>query len=48
MVNAWYIKDNITNKDDPNHLDPPKYVSLDELKAKTGVVYWEVLFNCFY
>lgn len=40
MVQAWYLKENITDPQDPNHQDPPRYVSLDELKKKTGVLYW--------
>ena len=27
------------------HLSPPLYVNLDELKEKTGVLYWQVILS---
>ena len=43
MVQAWYIKENITDQTEPNHVDPPRYVAIDELKEKTGVLYYRVI-----
>lgn len=49
MVLAWYM--NATNEDQrlPHHLDPPQYIHLDELKKRSGVLYWKVIkdFNNF-
>lgn len=42
MVQAWYLRENITNQREPNHADPVEYVSLEDLKKKTGVLYWRV------
>ncbi len=43
MVNSWYMNNNDEeDQRSPRHLSPPKYVSLDELKEKTGVLYWKV------
>lgn len=46
MVQAWYLKaeDKIVEKKDPNHQDPPHYLDLDDLKKRTGVVYFNVSF----
>ncbi|XP_046911079.2 acireductone dioxygenase 1 [Dermatophagoides farinae] len=43
MVRAWYMNDN-DNEDQrcERHLSPPLYVNLDELKEKTGVLYWQI------
>ena len=43
MVKAWYMNSNdAEDQRTERHLDPPAYVSLDELKQKTGVLYWQV------
>lgn len=42
MVQAWYLKENITNPREPNHTDPAEYISMDELKKNTGILYWRV------
>jgi len=43
MVKAWYMNSNDSeDQRTERHLDPPQYVSLDELKDKTGVLYWEL------
>ena len=44
MVNAWYMNDNDSeDQRSPRHLSPPVYVDLDQLKSKTGVLYYKVL-----
>lgn len=44
MVKAWYMNSNDDSEDQRSerHLDPPQFVSVDELKEKTGVLYWEL------
>ena len=44
MVNAWYMNSNDETEDQRSerHLSPPQFLSLEELKAKTGVLYWQV------
>jgi len=43
MVNSWYMNNNDEeDQRSPRHLSPSKYVSLDELKEKTGVLYWKI------
>ncbi|XP_054167631.1 acireductone dioxygenase-like [Oppia nitens] len=43
MVNAWYIDDSLREpldesvKRSDRHLNPPEYLTLDELRRKTGV-----------
>lgn len=43
MVQAWYMNDN-DNEDQRSerHLSPPNYIDIDELKTKTGILYWNV------
>lgn len=46
MVRAWYMN----SHDDQDqrterHMDPPQFISLDELKQKTGVLYWKVKYS---
>ncbi|XP_054156882.1 acireductone dioxygenase-like [Oppia nitens] len=43
MVNAWYMNDNdAEDQRSERHLSPKEFVSLDELKQKTGVLYFEI------
>lgn len=43
MVQAWYMNSNDDeDQRSERHLSPPQFVQLDELKNKTGVLYWEV------
>ncbi|KAH9391644.1 1,2-dihydroxy-3-keto-5-methylthiopentene dioxygenase [Tyrophagus putrescentiae] len=44
MVNAWYMNSNDETEDQRSerHLSPPQFLSLEELKAKTGVLYWQL------
>lgn len=42
MVQAWYLKENITNPREPNHADPAEFISMEDLKKSTGVLYWRV------
>ncbi|XP_027199879.2 acireductone dioxygenase 1 [Dermatophagoides pteronyssinus] len=43
MVQAWYMNDN-DNEDQRSerHLSPPNYIDIDELKTKTGILYWNI------
>ncbi|KAK4336645.1 hypothetical protein RND71_044051 [Anisodus tanguticus] len=42
MVQAWYLKNNITEPQKPNKDEKDNFLSLEELKKKTGVEYWKV------
>lgn len=41
MVQAWYMDSSNEDQRLPHHMEPPQFVSLDELK-KWGVLYWKV------
>lgn len=43
MVSAWYMDDSDEDQRKPHHLSPPHYISLEELKQKSGVLYWQVI-----
>ena len=51
MPTAWYQDESCKNHRDECHFDPPRYVTLEELKATTGVecykVQWFFLFMWF-
>lgn len=48
MVNAWYMNSNDEeDQRSERHLNPPQYLTLEELKEKTGVLYWQVTFSIF-
>lgn len=44
MVQAWYLDESVGPEDRQLelHQDPPRYVSLDELKRTTGVLHWKI------
>ncbi|KAF7493587.1 Putative 1, 2-dihydroxy-3-keto-5-methylthiopentene dioxygenase [Sarcoptes scabiei] len=44
MVQAWYMKDDVSeeNRQEELHLSPPEFIDLDQLYAKTGVLYWKI------
>ncbi|KAJ6221625.1 hypothetical protein RDWZM_000170 [Blomia tropicalis] len=43
MVRAWYMNSNDDqDQRTERHMDPPQFISLDELKQKTGVLYWKL------
>ncbi|XP_023240799.1 1,2-dihydroxy-3-keto-5-methylthiopentene dioxygenase-like [Centruroides sculpturatus] len=42
MVEAWYMDDSDADQRHEHHLNPKKYVNLEELKSKTGVLYWPI------
>lgn len=43
MVQAWYMNDNDTeDARSERHVSPPRYLDLNELKTKTGVLYWHI------
>uniref|UniRef100_T1ITN9 Acireductone dioxygenase n=1 Tax=Strigamia maritima TaxID=126957 RepID=T1ITN9_STRMM len=42
MVKAWYMDDSEDDQRAEHHLNPPKYVTLDELKKLSGVLYWQI------
>lgn len=46
MVKVWYINDNEDeDQRSERHLVPPKFIDLEELKQKSGVLYWKVNFK---
>ena len=51
MVRAWYIEseepDTFFEKKSDRLLTPPQYLSIDELKQKSGVLY-EFVFNLYF
>ncbi|KAK6167929.1 hypothetical protein SNE40_021852 [Patella caerulea] len=42
MVQAWIMNDDGTDQRLEHKTDPPQYVDLDELKKRTGIMYWEI------
>ncbi|KRT84487.1 hypothetical protein AMK59_1920, partial [Oryctes borbonicus] len=43
MVRAWFMNnDSAVDQREEHHLDPPKYVSLEELQHLTGVEYFNL------
>ncbi|KAH7969941.1 acireductone dioxygenase [Rhipicephalus sanguineus] len=43
MVRAWYMDDDSSiDQREEHQLDPPVPVSLDELREKSGVLYWKL------
>ncbi|XP_047494458.1 1,2-dihydroxy-3-keto-5-methylthiopentene dioxygenase-like isoform X1 [Penaeus chinensis] len=42
MVNAWYMDSSDEDKRNEHHLSPPEYVTLEKLRADTGVLYWKL------
>uniref|UniRef100_A0A224YPW9 Acireductone dioxygenase n=1 Tax=Rhipicephalus zambeziensis TaxID=60191 RepID=A0A224YPW9_9ACAR len=43
MVRAWYMdEDSSVDQREEHQLDPPVPVSLDELREKSGVLYWKL------
>ncbi|CAL1547245.1 unnamed protein product [Lymnaea stagnalis] len=41
MVRAWYMDDSDSDKREPHMLDPPVFLSFEELNKKTGVDYFK-------
>lgn len=42
MVRAWYMDDSPDDQRLDHHLDPPQFVTLEDLAKTTGVTYWKV------
>lgn len=42
MPKVWYKDESIDNYRDDCHFDPPRYLTLEELKASTGVEVYKV------
>lgn len=42
MVRAWFMNDYPTNQREDHHLDPPKYVSVEDLNGLTSVEYFQL------
>jgi len=42
MVQAWYMDNEKTNPSIEHHLNPPKYVNLNEIYSKSGVEYFQI------
>lgn len=42
MVRAWYMDDSPEDQRLEHHLDPPQFVTLEDLAKITGVTYWKV------
>ncbi|XP_050039079.1 acireductone dioxygenase [Dermacentor andersoni] len=43
MVRAWYMDDDLsTDQREEHQLDPPVPVALDEIREKSGVLYWKL------
>ncbi|KAH9373754.1 hypothetical protein HPB48_016600 [Haemaphysalis longicornis] len=43
MVRAWYMDDDLTvDQREEHQLSPPVPASLDEIRSKSGVLYWKV------
>lgn len=45
MVRAWYMDNDPSDQRLEHHLQPPKFVSLDELFKITGVEYFKVKYT---
>ena len=43
MVRAWYMDVSNTDRRLPHMTDPPRFLDLDDLKAKTGILYYKVI-----
>jgi len=42
MVRAWYMNDTDEDQRLPHHQSPEKFLDLDELFKKSGVLYWKI------
>ncbi|XP_050688307.1 acireductone dioxygenase-like [Eriocheir sinensis] len=42
MVRAWYMDDSSEDQRLEHHLDPPQFVTLEDLANITGVTYWKL------
>ncbi|XP_063608839.1 acireductone dioxygenase-like [Penaeus indicus] len=42
MVRAWYMDSSDEDQRNEHHLSPPEYVTLEKLRADTGVLYWKL------
>ncbi|KAH7954459.1 hypothetical protein HPB49_018759 [Dermacentor silvarum] len=48
MVRAWYMDDDLsTDQREEHQLEPPVLVSLDEVREKSGVLYWKLNANTY-
>ncbi|XP_015923469.2 uncharacterized protein [Parasteatoda tepidariorum] len=42
MAQAWYRDDSLGDPQSEHHLNPPQYISIDDLYSRTGVEYWKI------
>ncbi|XP_041361756.1 1,2-dihydroxy-3-keto-5-methylthiopentene dioxygenase-like [Gigantopelta aegis] len=42
MVRAWILNETAEDQRLPHMTDPPQFVTLEDLKAKVGVLYWKL------
>uniref|UniRef100_U5EVG3 Acireductone dioxygenase n=1 Tax=Corethrella appendiculata TaxID=1370023 RepID=U5EVG3_9DIPT len=42
MVRAWFMDDSTADQRLEHHLEPPKFIEIDELFRKTGVEYFKI------
>ena len=45
MVKSWYMSSIYDDERNELHLNPPSFVTIEELNAKTGVLCWKVWIN---